>query len=86
MPRSARTVQADDDPKPNTEVYRATLQPSGKIIVVRTPARKRVDNTFVFKNSAEMRTTLSGGRRVRDVNSLMRELADTGSARFAASR
>jgi hypothetical protein len=63
--------------------FRAVQDPaSSKITIVRSPAHDGIDDTFSFNNSAEMRTTLISKYEQPGVNSILQELADSGSADF----
>jgi len=92
MPRSARKVQADVAAQPASkrtavEVYRAVRHlASGEITVCRTPARKGVSNALKFKSVSEMRRAMLPNHPTAAVNSIIKELADSGSVEFSVLR
>jgi hypothetical protein len=55
---------------------------SSKITIVRSPAHDEIDDTFSFNSSAEMRTTLISTYEQAGVDSILQDLANTGSADF----
>ena len=55
---------------------------SSKITIVRLPAHDGIENTFFFDSSAEMRTMLISNYEQAGVDSMLQELADSGSADF----
>jgi hypothetical protein len=63
--------------------FHATQDPgTGKITILKSPACDGCNNTFEFKRSAEMRTTLNLQHDPADIESILQELADSGSADF----
>ena len=63
--------------------FRAKQDPaSSKIIIVRLSAHHEVDNIFSFNNSAEMKPTLISNYEQAGVDSILQELADSGSTDF----
>ena len=87
MPRPARKAEPQEEFKAHTaESYRATQPvPNGPIAVVKTPARKGFANTFAFDGPDEMRTAFSLTHPAAEVDSVMRELADSASVSFLIS-
>ncbi len=67
-------------------LYKAKKQPStGQITVVRTPSRNGFDNTFTFNNSIELRVALSPFFEHLEIEVILEDLADSGSADFVIS-
>ena len=58
---------------------------TGRITVVRTPARPGVDNLFTFAGNAEMRTAFSRLYQREDIDRILHEIANSGSADFSIS-
>jgi len=87
MPPPARKAEPQEEFKADTaESYHAIQQlPKGPITVVRTPPRKGLTNTLTFGGPDEMRTALSLTHPAAEVDSVMRELADSGSVSFLIS-
>ena len=50
---------------------------TGKITVVRTPARPAVDNLFTFNSSAEMRTVFSLLYERGNIDRILQDLANS---------
>jgi hypothetical protein len=63
-------------------IFRATQDSSGRITIIRTPPCDGINNTFTFNNGIEIRTALSSSYEQADIDRLLQELADSGSADF----